>query len=444
MNREPISPVALRRKVFGYAAASMLVFCLALLGTVSLPIYDRLKDADNTIILEAIKLKAIALDEWSRRVADLSYQITSRTRIRQELERYDHGDLAIEQLTAFTQPKLRDAMRLSAEILGIRRTANDGATVSCCGDGLPPVPPGLERVDPRQAAMSRPFELGGAMVAVFRAPIFSGTDRFLGTDEVLFNLDKVAEIVANTSGLGAKSAIILGYPDQDGTRVIFRAGGDGPQDPRERELTAYFARAMESGQDLDDSCAKHVLAFQRVGALGWGLAVLQEKDELYSTLHQRLRNVLGLSLLIYLACLAGLWLMTKPLATRLLLHTDELQQRIDERTVSLNEEIEQRRRAQDALSRSVADLKKARDDRDALIGQLQQALEDVKTLSGLLPICARCKKIRDDSGYWNNIESYIEAHSEAAFSHGLCPDCAEAMYGDQEWYIRHKNKKDKD
>ena len=65
-----------------------------------------------------------------------------------------------------------------------------------------------------------------------------------------------------------------------------------------------------------------------------------------------------------------------------------------------------------------------------LIGELQAALQQVRKLSGFLPICASCKKIRDDKGYWNQIESYIREHSEAEFSHGLCPDCAKSLYPD--------------
>lgn len=61
---------------------------------------------------------------------------------------------------------------------------------------------------------------------------------------------------------------------------------------------------------------------------------------------------------------------------------------------------------------------------------IQKALAEVKALSGLLPICAGCKKIRDDKGYWNQIESYIRDHSEADFSHGICPDCARELYPD--------------
>lgn len=62
------------------------------------------------------------------------------------------------------------------------------------------------------------------------------------------------------------------------------------------------------------------------------------------------------------------------------------------------------------------------------IEELQKALDEIRTLQGILPICASCKKIRDDKGYWNQIESYISKHSQAVFSHGLCPDCAEKVF----------------
>ncbi len=62
--------------------------------------------------------------------------------------------------------------------------------------------------------------------------------------------------------------------------------------------------------------------------------------------------------------------------------------------------------------------------------ELQAALLKVKLLSGFLPICASCKQIRDDKGYWQQIEGYIRDHSEAEFSHGICPDCAKKLYPD--------------
>ncbi len=80
------------------------------------------------------------------------------------------------------------------------------------------------------------------------------------------------------------------------------------------------------------------------------------------------------------------------------------------------------------VARDITERKHAEAERERLILELQQALAEVKTLSGLLPICASCKKIRDDQGYWQQIEAYISDHSHAEFTHSICPDCAKKLY----------------
>jgi len=76
----------------------------------------------------------------------------------------------------------------------------------------------------------------------------------------------------------------------------------------------------------------------------------------------------------------------------------------------------------------ITERKRAEEEREKLVRELQEALAQVKTLSGLLPICASCKKIRDDQGYWNQLEGYFLEHSELKLSHGLCPECAKKLY----------------
>lgn len=78
----------------------------------------------------------------------------------------------------------------------------------------------------------------------------------------------------------------------------------------------------------------------------------------------------------------------------------------------------------------ISDRKKSEEKQKKLITELQEALEKVKLLSGFIPICSSCKKIRDDKGYWNQLESYLNTHSEAEFSHSLCPDCAAKVLKD--------------
>jgi len=76
----------------------------------------------------------------------------------------------------------------------------------------------------------------------------------------------------------------------------------------------------------------------------------------------------------------------------------------------------------------ITERKKAEEERNKLILELQETLSEIKILKGIIPICASCKRIRDDKGYWNQVEAYIRDHSEADFSHSICPDCMKKLY----------------
>ncbi len=93
------------------------------------------------------------------------------------------------------------------------------------------------------------------------------------------------------------------------------------------------------------------------------------------------------------------------------------------------------------VAHDITERKKAEKEKENLIQQLQNALDEIQTLQGIIPICSGCKKIRDDKGYWNLLESYIEKYSSASFTHSLCPDCSDKYYGDEAWYIEMKKKK---
>jgi PAS domain-containing protein len=75
------------------------------------------------------------------------------------------------------------------------------------------------------------------------------------------------------------------------------------------------------------------------------------------------------------------------------------------------------------LFRDISDQKRAEQEREQMIRELQSALAEIKTLRGIVPICSYCKKVRDDEGYWNQVEQYVSDHTEAKFSHGICPTC---------------------
>ena len=99
----------------------------------------------------------------------------------------------------------------------------------------------------------------------------------------------------------------------------------------------------------------------------------------------------------------------------------KLDKKVSERTKELDE-------VNGKLRQEIEERKRTEAEKEQLIVQLQKVMQDVKVLSGFLPICASCKKIRDDTGYWRQIEEYISEHSNALFSHGLCPECSRKLY----------------
>jgi nitrate/nitrite-specific signal transduction histidine kinase len=100
---------------------------------------------------------------------------------------------------------------------------------------------------------------------------------------------------------------------------------------------------------------------------------------------------------------------------------DDLDVRVKERTRDLTE-------ANRLLTEEIAERQRLEDNLRKTVAALQDAMSNVRVLTGLLPICAGCKKIRNDKGYWTQVEEFMEQHSEARFSHGLCPDCMARMF----------------
>jgi len=108
-------------------------------------------------------------------------------------------------------------------------------------------------------------------------------------------------------------------------------------------------------------------------------------------------------------------------------YTQTLEQRVEDRTREITIKKEELKKTLQVRKQAEEALQQERD-------KLQKTLSEVKTLRGFLPICAHCKKIRDDKGYWNQIESYIRDRSDAEFSHGICPECAKKLYPDMDLY----------
>jgi hypothetical protein len=185
----------------------------------------------------------------------------------------------------------------------------------------------------------------------------------------------------------------------------------------------HFMRLMRP-LVTEESCLKcHAAQGYKVGDIRGGISVAVPMEPLWRT-----SRVEALALSVSHVALWGLGLVGILTAGR------KLGQRIRAR-----ENAEQRLvQAHENLKVEAQQCKLAEEAKGRLVTDLQEALAQVKQLRGLLPICSSCKKIRDDRGYWTQMEAYIRDHSEAEFSHGICPECARKLY--PQFYKDESNK----
>lgn len=139
-----------------------------------------------------------------------------------------------------------------------------------------------------------------------------------------------------------------------------------------------------------------------------------------------LLNIMGLLALFFLAVILRAGKVMHAASLRSL----EFGIRNEILNVDLKEVATIREQLNARLQQKIVEQTLAEEEKERLIQELQAALDEIKTLEGVIPICMHCKGIRDDKGYWNKLENYITEHSEAKFSHGICNDCLKKHYPD--------------
>ena len=186
-----------------------------------------------------------------------------------------------------------------------------------------------------------------------------------------------------------------------------------PYDDIPPEFVAAWSNASTSFVEYSDQWGHfRSVAVAETSPGGRRYLACADRDigQVRNLVHQSLRESIFVSLFFLASIVPFVALLSlffrahnselRDLNAELRAHRDNLEQVVQERTLSL--------------------------ERERI--RLQEALDNVKVLHGLIPICSSCKKVRDDKGYWNQLEQFLQAHSGASFSHGLCPDCLHKLY----------------
>jgi signal transduction histidine kinase len=364
----------LKKRLFLYASGALLVLALGVGLSVVATLFGQLKQAEEAGLSHIAETRGLAVGEWYRRALDLARQVTSRTRIREELAAYNAGERSLEDLAEFTRPKLADAMNLSDEVVGLTRLDAAGRPVTSVGTPVPAaLAKGLAKPSD-EVRFSPPAVLARVPSLVIAAPILSRTGQRVGTDLVVMDISRLLGIIEQGRSIRGAGTVGLGYATGEGV-ALFPDGPDRTPAPTPNQAEA-LRRALDGDTGILLS-GDEVTAYTPVSGSDWGLSVSVNERELYNPLRLRLIQLALYSLLIYAVCLIGLWRLLRPLTGRLLLHASELESEVDAKTATLQSELDARLKAESALHRAHQELEDRVRERTRELAQANEELREI-------------------------------------------------------------------
>ena len=337
-----------RKRFFLFFASALFLLLLSVSLTIYFTLFDQLKKAENNSIAHFAEIQSMAVTEWCRRAKGLAKQITSRTRIREELEKYNRGKIDLNQFIEFTKPKLQDAMNLSSEMAGIIRLDKKKQVVVTCGHASNfSLKNGALNYVFADIELSAPILAGDRSFIVVSAPIINRIGERQGTDLVFMDLELLRGIVTNSNKAGKTMKTMVGYRSENSISDLFPSpteqsaisGGSG-LNTAVKNCVSAAVEGKSGWVGVEDM----VIAYQPIQECNWGLVIYQNRMELYLPIYKKMALIGGLSLVVYFMILIGFWLLLKPLAGRIVMHADELEKKIQDKTSSLEREILERKK----------------------------------------------------------------------------------------------------
>jgi anti-anti-sigma factor len=350
----PLSAAQLQQRIIWSAGIGIVVICLIVAGVSLVPFYQHLHDDAGATLARNVSTRALAIEEHLVRTSDIAAQITSRTRIREELIAYNAGEMSREELVASSGPKLTDAMRQSADIVGLVRLDRQGAPVIQLGMAIPPETWSFVRSQGTIEAitLSDPLQIEAHPYLVVAAPIKSATAT-VGTDLVMFDLAHLQELVRDTTDMGDSSSSVLGSPGATRPQVFFdsRQAAGAPTAPAAGMvvLAMQAAAQQESGLLPAHAGSAEIVAYQTLEQTPWVFMVVADRNALYLPVYQQMGLLLAVvAALLIFGTLGVTWLL-RPLAGHVVLRAGTLEQEVAHKTARLQWEVQERARAEQEL-----------------------------------------------------------------------------------------------
>jgi len=363
----------LQKSIVVYSVIGTLAIGVIIALVSIVPLFNNLKKKADKDPLFAVKTRTLAIEEYLSRTKDIALQVTGRTRIRDRLESYNRGKIGLDELVDFTAPRLVDVMNLSEEVEGITRLDHKSILVVQVGLPIPEELWQINHGESGEVLIQGPIALGGNSCFIVSAPILNRQSRRVGTDILLFKLTRLQQIVKDYTGLGETGETVLGAIRNDRVQSFFplrRSKGAAPESfPMSSPLGTAFRKAVhQEAGILKPSGSREIIAYGPVQGSDWGLVVKMNKEELYAPVKHQIVIISSSIGVLILLVICVMVILLRHLTGRIVV----LDQAIRKKTLSLEEELNERKQAEDHLQYIQSILKAIRDVNQLIVHEKNQ------------------------------------------------------------------------
>ena len=352
-DEKPLS--RLRRKIVAYSALYTLSALLLISLLSILPLIRSLKQTEEENLLNIVRSRSVAVEEFLSRITDISRQISAREYILRSLDAYYEGELTREELEKRIQRSLGGIPGFLEDIAGVTLLDGDGARVGGVGIAVPEHFAASASPSRNGIHVSPPLVIDESLYILVTVPI-ERQGKFLGTDLVLFHTHKLQRIVWNPSYLHANADSLLGRALHDRGEIFF-PGRMGQREAYNVTAPSPYRQALEKAAQGETGLIRHggrpgeepdIVAFAPVPGTTWGLLVTVDQAQLYAQGNRLLFSVGGSVLVLALLGGGGIFLLLRPLTAQILSHSA----RLERLNLDLQQEISDRKQAEENLRRS--------------------------------------------------------------------------------------------
>lgn len=318
---------SLHRRLVSCSVIGIFSISIIVATVSSVPLYRELKNDRAASLLQTAENRSRTTEQLLARSLDIAQQVTSRTRIRQQLEAYNRGEIDLPTLIDFTRDKLIEPLKLSEAMAAIARYDTQGALVVQVGS---PIPDLFQIVPPCQGnklLLGKPFLIADQPYFLVQAPIKNpNTREKVGTDVVLFHGKMLQQILQSPHGLGETGKVFLATTEADQVSIFPLLSVEETALLRELEQVSSETILQGNQGVVNLPNYRSLLAVTPVENTDWWVLTVQDKSELYAPLRGQVLNIALLIIVLSIVQTGGIIFLLRPLANLVLVRAERFEQ----------------------------------------------------------------------------------------------------------------------